>query len=160
VAEYFPEFSIINRGFGGSTLADQIRYVNEIVFPYAPKQIVIYCGENDFAASDTVTSGLVTHRFVTLFNLIRAKLPDVTITYVTMKPSPSRWHLADKFVEANKNIQDFMEQKPNTSFINIWDAMLDNNSVPDKSLFLDDMLHINSKGYDIWQKAIEPHLIQ
>ncbi|HEV8273318.1 MAG TPA: G-D-S-L family lipolytic protein, partial [Chitinophagaceae bacterium] len=46
VQDYFPGYTIINRGFGGSTLLDQIRYVNDIVFPYDPKQIVIYCGEN------------------------------------------------------------------------------------------------------------------
>src|SRR5262245_45970637 len=34
VADYFPGYKIINRGFGGSTLVDQVRYVNSIVFPY------------------------------------------------------------------------------------------------------------------------------
>src|ERR1700761_1934486 len=47
---YFPGYTIINRGFGGSTLPDVIRYANDIIFPYHPKEIVIYCGENDFAA--------------------------------------------------------------------------------------------------------------
>src|SRR5262245_50060214 len=44
VQNYFPGYTIINRGFGGSTLLDQIRYFNDIVFLYEPKQIVIYCG--------------------------------------------------------------------------------------------------------------------
>ena len=74
VQKYFPGYTIINRGFGGSSLPDLIRYANEIVFPYQPKQIVIYCGENDLARSDTVTAELVVKRFRQLFTIIRNKL--------------------------------------------------------------------------------------
>jgi lysophospholipase L1-like esterase len=158
IQDYFPNFVIINRGFGGSTLADQIRFVDDVVFPYAPKQIVIYCGENDFANSDTITSQMVIQRFSTLFNLIRTDLPEVTISYVSMKPSPSRWHLKDKFIEANQGIQRIVESNPNASYINIWDGMLGFDATPNKDLFLDDMLHMNAKGYALWQKAITPHL--
>ena len=73
VQDYFPGYTIINRGFGGSTLLDQIRYVNDIVFPYQPKQIIIYCGENDLASSDTVTAAMVVDRFKQLYKIIREK---------------------------------------------------------------------------------------
>ena len=63
VQDYFPGYTIINRGFGGSILLDQIRYANDIIFPYQPKQIVIYCGENDLASSDSVTAQMVFDRF-------------------------------------------------------------------------------------------------
>ena len=159
VQDYFPGFTIINRGFGGSTLLDQIHYVENIVFPYSPKQIVIYCGENDLASSDTISSDLVTNRFVTWFNLVRTELPDVRITYVSMKPSPSRWHLAEKFIEANRNIHKFIDSQTNAAFVNIWDSMLNENNRPDPDLFLDDSLHMNTNGYRIWQKLIQPELI-
>ncbi len=55
VQNYFPKYKIINRGFGGSSLSDVIRYADDIIFPYHPKQVVIYCGENDLAASDTLS---------------------------------------------------------------------------------------------------------
>ena len=65
VQEYFPRHTILNRAFGGSSLPDLIRYRYDILYPYQPKQILIYCGENDFAASDTVTVETVVNRFVT-----------------------------------------------------------------------------------------------
>jgi len=159
VQDYFPGVTIINRGFGGSTLSDQIRYAEDIIFPYNPKQIVIYCGENDLASSDTVTEEMVTQRFIMLFNLIRAKLPEVQITYVSMKPSPSRWHLADKMIKGNISIREFLEKQQNTGFVNVWDAMLNKENKPDPSLFLEDMLHMNGIGYQIWQEKIKPYLI-
>ena len=42
-------------GFGGSTLVDVIRYSYHVILPYHPKQVVIYCGENDLAYAETVT---------------------------------------------------------------------------------------------------------
>src|SRR6478672_11629075 len=44
VQQYFPGHPILNRGFGGSSLPDVIRYAADIILPYQPKQILIYCG--------------------------------------------------------------------------------------------------------------------
>src|SRR6187397_3235036 len=107
VQDYFPGYTIINRGFGGSSLLDQIRYANDIIFPYEPKQIVIYCGENDLASSDTVTSAMVVDRFRRLFGIIKEKT-SASVAYISMKPSPSRRHLFPKMLEANKLIKDFI----------------------------------------------------
>src|ERR1700688_1161761 len=52
VSSYFPGYTIINRGFGGSSLPDVIRYADDIIIPYHPKQVVVYCGDNDFASND------------------------------------------------------------------------------------------------------------
>src|SRR5579883_2356521 len=41
LAQDFPELPVINRGFGGSQIADSIRYADRIVFPYRPKMIVM-----------------------------------------------------------------------------------------------------------------------
>jgi lysophospholipase L1-like esterase len=160
VQNYFPGFTIINRGFGGSSLPDLIRYEKEIIFPYKPKQIVIYCGENDLAASDTVTAQLVFARFQTLFNDIRDQLPKIPIVFISIKPSPSRWHLKGKIEEANTIIKDFLKKKKKTSFIDVYHKMLGADGTPLPDIFLDDKLHMNAKGYAIWQKEIQPYLLK
>src|SRR5882757_11127566 len=68
----FPAYPLINRGFGGSSFPDVIHYAGDIIFPYQPKQIVIYCGDNDLAAADTVTAQVVYSRFLQLYHLIRS----------------------------------------------------------------------------------------
>jgi lysophospholipase L1-like esterase len=159
VQDYFPGYTIINRGFGGSTLPDLIRYADDVIFPYFPRQIVIYCGENDLAYNDTVTADMVYNRFVTLFNLIRSKLPEVQITYISMKPSPSRWNIKERMIAGNDMIREFLASIENTGYVSVWDGMLISGK-PDPSIFLQDSLHMNAKGYHIWQKAIQPELIQ
>ncbi len=153
----FPGYTLINRGFGGSSLPHVIQYAEEIIIPYKPKQIVIYCGENDFM-NDSVTGQIVADRFKNLFNHIRESMPQVDIAFVSIKPSPSRQHLMLKMAEANSLIKDFMKKKRRTAFVNIWDQMLDEQGNPLKELFLEDMLHMNEHGYAIWQKALKPHL--
>ena len=75
VQQYFPGYKIVNRAFGGSTIPDLIRYADEVIIPYKPKQVVIYCGDNDLASSDTITPEIVLNRFLQLFDHIRHKLP-------------------------------------------------------------------------------------
>jgi lysophospholipase L1-like esterase len=157
VQDYFPGYTIVNRGFGGSTLLDQIHYVNDIIFPYQPKQIIIYCGENDMASSDTVTAAMVVDRFKQLFQMIRKKT-DASIAYISMKPSPSRRHLFPKMREGNQLIKDFLATQKNTAFIDVHQPMLNESGEPIAEIFLDDSLHMNAKGYAIWKKAIEPYL--
>lgn len=160
VQSYFPGYTIINRGFGGSSLPDVIRYAHDIILPYHPKQVIIYCGDNDLASSDTVTPQVVTDRFKKLFNIIRSNLPGTKITYVSIKPSPSRKHLMPKMKQANLMIKSFLQKQENTSFIDIYNAMLLPVGKPKPEIFLEDSLHMNEKGYAIWKKAIQPHLIK
>ena len=160
VQEYFPQYKIINRGFGGSTLVDVIRYADDIIIPYHAKQIVIYCGENDFAASDTVTIKTVVDRFKQLFSFIRQHYKNVPIAYLSMKPSPSRQQLMHKFLYANRAIKSFLQTKRKTAFIDVYHAMLDAGGKPIKDIFIEDNLHMNAKGYTIWQKIIAPYLVK
>jgi len=160
VQDYFPGYTIINRGFGGSSLPDVIRYADDIIFPYHPKQIVIYCGENDLASSDTVSANTVYQRFKILFSLIRNKLSKVPVAYISLKPSPSRRQLMSKMVLANNMIKNFLLDKKNTSFIDVYSKMLDNYGSPVKNIFIEDSLHMNANGYHIWQKIIQPYLLK
>jgi lysophospholipase L1-like esterase len=160
VQDSFPAYTIINRGFGGSTLLDQIRYENDIIFPYQPKQIVIYCGENDLASSDSVTAEMVFQRFKVLFAAIRAKLPDIPIAFVSLKPSPSRRYLLDKMRTANVLIREYLATQKNAGFIDIHSKMLNAAGQPMPDIFLEDSLHMNEKGYAIWKKEIQPYLLK
>lgn len=160
VADYFPGHQIINRGFGGSALPDLIYYANEIIVPYRPKQIVIYCGENDFARDESLSAAVVASRFEQLYAKIRVHLPETHISFVSMKPCPSRAHLMQKFETANKLIESFLGQKKNATFINVYDAMLNADGMPKKEIFKDDSLHMNEKGYQLWQPIIQPYLLR
>ncbi len=159
VKKYFPKYPIINRGFGGATLEDLINYAGDIIYPYYPKQTVIYCGENDLAYSDTVTADIVLNRFKKLFERIRNELPNENIVYISIKPSPSRAALIPKMEAANSLILTFLNSQRNAAFVDIFHPMLNPDGTPMKYYFKKDNLHLNARGYAFWQRAIKPYLI-
>lgn len=157
VQQYFPNHVIINRGFGGSSLPNVINYLPDIVYPYQPKQVVIYCGENDFTGAN-VTPQIVVDRAKNLIELIRAKYPKVKIAYISIKPSPSRLKYIPVMKEANAKIAEMLKGMKRAVFINTADAMYNADGSIMKDIFLSDNLHMNAKGYAIWQKIMEPYL--
>lgn len=158
VEDYFPGYTITNRGFGGSSLTHVIAYANDIIFPYNPRQIVIYCGENDIA--DGADAKTVFDRFKTLFGLIRNKWGTrVNVQYISIKPSPSREKFTPVMRDANKLISTFLAKQKNTHFIDVYSLMLEKDGTIMADLFKEDRLHMKPVGYKIWAKAIAPYLI-
>jgi lysophospholipase L1-like esterase len=160
VQDYFPEHTMLNRGFGGSSLTDVIFYANDVVLKYKPKQILIYCGENDVAGSSSVTADTVLERFKTLYGIIRSKFKKVPVAFISMKPSPSREKLLPIYVKGNELIKTFLGSQKNTAFINVYDSMFDAEGKILAHIFIGDKLHMNAEGYKIWQGIIAPYLIK
>jgi lysophospholipase L1-like esterase len=154
-----PEYKIINNAFGGSTLLDVIRYIDDIIPVKNTKQIVIYCGENDLAADSTVTGEIVAQRFEQLFHLLRKKVKNVPIVYVSMKPSPSRVHLMEKMETGNRLISYFLKKEKYRGYVNVYNKMLKDDGTVMDDIFLQDRLHMNKAGYAIWIPLIKKALV-
>ncbi len=160
VAKYFPEHTIINRGFGGSSLPHMTMYAEDIIFKYNPKQIIIYCGENDLTGGPTITADTIFNRVKKLHQLIRSRYKKVPIAYISMKPSPSREKYLETMQKGNAMIKSFMEHQKRSSYIDVYSSMLDANGKILTHIFLSDKLHMNAEGYKIWQGVIAPYLVK
>jgi len=160
VQAYFPEHTMLNRGFGGSSLTDVIYYANDVILKYKPKQILIYCGENDLAGSSTVTADTVFERFKILYSIIRSKFKKVPLAYISMKPSPSREKYLASMRAGNDLIKSYLEKQKKTAFIDVYHSMFDAGGNMLTHIFIADKLHMNAEGYKIWQGIIAPYLVQ
>ncbi len=149
---------IIRRGVGGSELWQLVDYYTPyILFPYHPRKIFIYAGENDIAGGKS--GKFVFAEFQKLFDMIKKGLPDASVYYMSIKPSPSRTKFKGEMDQANELIKNYLANKPNCTFIDLSTVILKpNSSAPDSSLFKPDYLHLNSKGYDKWQQVLEPYV--
>jgi lysophospholipase L1-like esterase len=159
VQEYFPSHNMLNRGFGGSSLTDVIYYANDVILKYNPKQILIYCGENDIAGSSIVTADSVFERFKNLYAIIRSKFKKVPIAYISMKPSPSREKYLVTMQKANEQIKTYIEKQKRAAYIDVYHSMFDADGKILTNIFLSDKLHMNAAGYKIWQGIIAPYLV-
>ncbi|HEX3997726.1 MAG TPA: SGNH/GDSL hydrolase family protein [Pirellulales bacterium] len=157
LAQDFPDYKVINRGFGGSELADSVYYADRIVIPYKPRLIVLFAGTNDINAGKSPQT--VFDDFKAFVARVRGALPDTRIAYLSISPAPSRWSQADKQKEANRLIRDYIAtEKKNLDYIDLWDQFLGPDGKPREDLFLLDRLHNNAAGYKIRAAAVRPHL--
>ncbi len=154
--EDFRELPVVNRGFGGSQMIDSIQFADRIVLPYQPRQVVVYAGDNDLAAGKKPEE--VAQDYQAFVQKIRAILPETIITYISVKPSPSRWRLRDSVREVNRRIAHLTEGDRRLQFVDVFTPMLGPNGEPRPELFLKDQLHMNRQGYELWTAALRPYL--
>ncbi|MGV3502676.1 MAG: SGNH/GDSL hydrolase family protein [Adhaeribacter sp.] len=152
----FPGKKIINRGFGGSQTDAVAYFADRIVVPYRPRQVVIYVGDNDLAAGKTPEKVLAD--FKDLFYKIRNQVPKATITYLAIKPSPSRIRLLESIKETNTLIKGFLNSQKRSSYVDVFTPMLLPGGKPRPELFRADSLHMTPAGYAVWKKALQPYL--
>jgi lysophospholipase L1-like esterase len=151
----FSELKVINRGFGGSTMADAVHFAHRIVTPYQPQLVVIFAGTNDIANGKKAEAILEDYR--SFVRVVREKLPHVPIAYLSITPTPSRWSMVDEVRKTNRLIREYSESQQDLTFVDMFDRYLTDGK-PRPELFVGDQLHMNEKGYAIWAEEIRPVL--
>lgn len=147
---------VINRGFGGSTMADCDHFSRQLVTRYKPKQVLVYAGDNDLAEGRTPAQ--VLESFTHFVQVVRSELPGTRIAYISIKPSPSRAALMPRIREANLLLAAYVRTLDNAEYIDIFTPMLTASGSPRPELFRADQLHMNDQGYALWQSVIARHL--
>jgi len=156
VDQCFPGLPVINRGFGGSQIADSVHFADRIVLPYRPKVIVLYAGDNDVASGKSPDRVLRDYRqFVAK---VHAGLPETRIVFVAIKPSLRRWSLVDQMREANRLIRAATEKDQRLVYVDVDGPMIGDDGKPRAELFKSDGLHLNADGYKLWSALVLPHL--
>jgi len=154
--KHFPNLAALNRGFGGSQIADSLRYVDRIVVPYAPKTIVFYAGDNDIASGKKPEE--VLEDFQSLVKKVRDALPKTRILFIAIKPSLARWKLYGKMSKANDLVAEFIKSDERLQYVDVAKTMLGEDGKPRPELFVQDGLHLSAKGYELWTSILLPHL--
>jgi lysophospholipase L1-like esterase len=152
----FPELHALNRGFGGSQLADVAELADRVVLAYKPRLVIVYAGDNDIAARKTPEQ--VVAAYQKLVEKIHSQLPETRIVFISIKPSLSRWKLIDEIRHANRSIAELAARDERLAFVDIEPAMLGPGDLPRKELFRDDGLHLNAEGYQVWAEQLRPIL--
>lgn len=156
LAEDFPGLPVINRGFGGSELADSVHYLDRIVLPYRPRLVVLFAGTNDIWNGRT--PGEVAADFRAFRAKLHAALPDARLIFLAINPAPSRARVHDRMHEANALIEADCATDPRCRFVDVATPMLDASGGTRPELFVSDQLHLNADGYAIWRRVLAPHL--
>lgn len=156
LAQDFPGKPVFNRGFGGSQIFEATALADRLIFPYEPRLIVFYSGDNDLNAGKSPEQ--VFADFQEFVKTVHARLPETTIAVISIKPCPARWKLKGQVMTVNANIQAVSLQDPKVKFIDIAPLMLGEDGKPKPELFKADGLHPSQKCYEMWARVITPYL--
>ena len=159
-------YSSVKRGYGGAHYYDLIHFTERLITNHSPKAILIFVanditGSNDvFKTNNDLSPEEVKKLFKYCYKSIRKIHKQVPVFVIETTPTPSRWDVWDKISEANDLINSYCESKLNLHFITTRDKFIDDNSLPIKSFFISDELHLNKKGYKLWSEIIKEKLIE
>jgi lysophospholipase L1-like esterase len=158
LADDMKPLDVLNRGFGGSQIADVNHFAPRIVVPYRPMAVVLYCGDNDLASSKSPET--VFGDFKEFVQIVHGALPDTWIYFISIKPSTLRWRMWPEMQRANRMIEEFAHTRQRVQFIDVSSAMLDSTGNPKRDLLKADGLHPTPKCYQLWTSIIKPVLMQ
>jgi lysophospholipase L1-like esterase len=87
---------------------------------------------------------------------VKAGAPGARIVFVSIKPSVQRWSKWPEMQKANALVKEFTEGTAGTVFVDVTREMLGADGKPRAELFRADGLHMNAKGYEIWNTKLRP----
>lgn len=149
----FPNHQIINSGFGGSHATDLLALSDELILKYQPNKVFIYEGDNDIASGKKPRN--VVRTIEQIVHTIRTEKPETEIILISTKPSLARWDFRHKYQRLNRKMQRLSKKSNLIEYANVWDPMLKKRKlIPD--YFIEDGLHMNTKGYDVWYSVLKP----
>ena len=144
---------VINRGFGGSTMANLNHFRERVVAPYKPDLVVIYEGDNDLTGGTTPDQFL--ENCAEFRQWLAAELPGTNICFLSIKPSPARIKHWTNMQIANAMLSKWAAEIPGVYYLDVASALLKDGAI-DEALFLNDGIHLNAAGYEQWTRLIRP----
>ena len=166
MAEDMAPWVAINRGYGGARLSDAGHYAERVIGPRLgpdnprrPRALVLFLA-NDIAGNQAldVEPGEVLARFRRLHDFVRGRDATLPIFWVEVTANSSRQRVWPQVREATRLIRERIEGSPGTHFIATAGAFLGPDNRPRDEWFVEDRLHLNEAGYDVWAALIRAKL--
>ncbi len=159
LADDMRPLAVVNRGFGGAHAAHVTHFAPRIVFPQRPRAIVLYAGDNDLGRLSPRTPRTVVEDFRAFREAVRARLGEVPLYVLSIKPTPLRERQWPRMEQANEGLAAFAEQEKNVHFVDVSSPMFDQRGRPRRDLYRWDGLHLNDAGYRLWTGIVKPRLV-
>jgi hypothetical protein len=156
LAEDLPSWRVLNRGFGGSEIADATYFAPRVIFPCEPKMVVLRAGGNDLHNGKSVEAVFADYQEFAA--KVHAALPAAQIVYLAWSPSLARWEQHEKEKALNQLVEQFSKQAPYLKYIEDYDIALGPDGKVRPELFVADKLHFNAEGYKLLAERVRSFL--
>lgn len=156
LADDFAGIPVVNRGFGGSTLTACSWFFWRLVRGLPARSIVLYAGDNDLAEGESPQGVLA--QLKQLLHQVDLAFGQVPFGFISVKPSPARWHLLDSIDEVNRGARTLVETRRLGVFVDVVPHMISSGQ-PRAELCEADGLHLSRAGYAVWRELLFRHRV-
>ena len=148
----------INRGYGGAKFSDLAVYIDRIVNPHQFKALVIFVGNDIAGKDDDKSPAEVARLFKYIVDQVRKTHAAEPIFLLAITPTLSRFKAWPEIQRANAELAKVCEAGKSLHFIATEKFYLDEAGNPIEKYFVEDMLHQNRQGYQVWSRLVKEHL--
>ncbi len=152
--EDFASYEIVNTGIAGTTVTQWLTWYKQLITRYQPDAVILYVGANDIKDGDNISGETNAANTKRLLRLLKKSIKKVPIYYVSIYPCWYRPHAWDDIKVSNELIRAYCGTKKYLNFIDLTQALTNEDGTPKKDLFAADLLHLNARGYKIWKKLV------
>jgi lysophospholipase L1-like esterase len=152
----FPDWPVLNRGFGGSQMSDLVFFCERIIIPYRPRMVIVYSGDNDLASGKSPRS--VQETACQLIDRVRAEVSETRFAFLSVKYSPARLNLAEEIARLNDLLGTLAEEKSKVDYLDVASCLLNDEGKPVAGCYIEDGLHLSDEGYRRWTEVLLRYL--
>ena len=149
-----PSWRVVNRAVSGSTTADWIRLLPEVLDEVPAQAVFCYVGSNDIG--DGIFPSVVAERLAVIRSTLASRLPEARFAWLTIIKSP---HKLGRFRGIDEVNQSTRRMLPASDLVIDSDPyFLDAAGEPVGVHFQEDGLHLTPAAYDGLTQRIGPEL--
>lgn len=151
-------YRTIRRGYGGAKFTDMAVFVKRLVTPHQYRAIVMFVGNGVVGKDDDHTPDQIESLARYIVQTSHEHQPDAPFFLIEITPCEKRFDAWHKIRAVNARLRELALTTPNTYFIPTASHYLKVDGTPRAELFVDDKLHLNEAGYDLWSGLIRRRL--
>ena len=151
-------YPVIQRGYGGAHFRDMVFFTDRILADHKLSMVVCFVANDISGSPQDGTPKEVLRLFKLFVKQVREKHLNIPILQIAITPTKSRWKYWDEISQVNALMQAYCNKTDNLYFINTVPTFLTANSEPKPEWFVQDQLHLNTKGYEVWNKLIKSEI--
>ncbi|QDT13265.1 GDSL-type esterase/lipase family protein [Planctomycetes bacterium K23_9] len=151
-------FKTIRRGYGGAKFTDMAIFADRLIQPHQYRALVMFVGNGVNGKPDDHSPDLIEALTRQIVAKSHAHQPDVPVFLIEITPCKKRFDAWQKIRAVNARLREVALSTPHTYFIPTASHYLRPDGTPRTELFVEDNLHLNADGYQLWSTLIRRRL--
>jgi hypothetical protein len=151
-------YRTIRRGYGGAKFTDMGVFVERLISPHQYRAIVMFVGNGVVGKEEDHTPDQIESLARHIVDVSHRHQPGAPFFLIEITPCEKRFHAWHKIRAVNARLREIALSTPDTYFIPTASHFLKADGTPRPELFVEDRLHLNEAGYQMWSTLIRRRL--